>query len=106
MDRDLTKEEAELSKFIGVPVHFDSAFDNSPIKREFIPLLPNAKKDTAKRLKEIFTAQPKRRHPGRQSVLLTKQASVILKQAAKDMGRSLNKTASKIIIEYGNPTQA
>lgn len=93
-----TKEEAELSKHFGAPVCFDPAFDNSPIKREFIPMLPNTKKDTAKRLKEIFTAKPKRRHPGRQSVLLTKEASVILREAAKRIDRSFNKTASKMVI--------
>ena len=44
--------------------------------------------------------RPKRRHLGRQAVLLTPEATTRLKEAARIQDRSLNKTASRAIVEW------
>ena len=43
--------------------------------------------------------KPKRIHPGRIAVLLDREATPILRRLAKKQDRSLNKTASRAIVE-------
>jgi len=43
----------------------------------------------------------KKRHKGRQSVLLDAKATPVVRRFAKADNRSLNYTASRIITEYG-----
>ena len=64
-----------------------------PITEELMNML-------VKMHEEGKTHHTKRRHPGRQSVLLTKEATIVLREAAKREDRSFNKTASKIIIAH------
>lgn len=47
-----------------------------------------------------YMKKQKRTHPGRQPVLLDREASPIVKQIAVDQDRSMNYVASKAVKEY------